>query len=240
MNNQGGPWGPAVAKSLEVGFHRFDRIQMSLIFRARNFFQSWNSGNTSLVIYIHSFARQVVKCPQCCQTTKIPTAMIFFARLDLDFRCYKLWFRILSTVVPLLLFLEKFQPSDVKNINCGANMPLLQSEGQLLESQKRIWGQNYPRGKLLRTIFSSKQFHGGGTRWCGRRNDKNVEWPLGGLKKPNFWNSMGALSNPIALVKRSSERFLFLLYLIWKAPPQAFFCLMGITMGKRPIICLLQ
>ena len=42
----------------------------------------------------------------------------------------------------------------------------------------------------------------------------------------------GALSNPIPLVKRSSEQFLFLRLHVWKALPSIFSTSMGISMGK--------
>ena len=44
----------------------------------------------------------------------------------------------------------------------------------------------------------------------------------------------GALSNPIPLVKRSSEQFLFLRLHVWKALPSIFSTSMGISMGKWP------
>ena len=42
----------------------------------------------------------------------------------------------------------------------------------------------------------------------------------------------GALSNPIPLVKRSSEQFLFLRLHVWKVLPSIFWTSMGISMGK--------
>ena len=55
--------------------------------------------------------------------------------------------------------------------------------------------------KFLRSFLNKKYF------WNHLMNNKY------------FWNQMGALSNPIPLVKRSSEQFLLLFLLIWKALP---------------------
>ena len=55
---------------------------------------------------------------------------------------------------------------------------------------------------------------------------------LGGSKKTKVKKLEGALSNPIPLVKRSSEQFLFLRLHVWKALPSIFPTSMGISMGK--------
>ena len=55
---------------------------------------------------------------------------------------------------------------------------------------------------------------------------------LGGSKKTKVKKLEGALSNPIPLVLRSSEQFLFLRLHVWKALPSIFSTSMGISMGK--------